>query len=235
MISDLVSRVIEAIASSLLGGLMVGIFMFRLEERRAIRDRRREDYREALNWDTSEKKGSLRHFDLTEANLSGHNFVKADFESATLDKSKIWGADFSNGNLRMVSFRKARLVGVKFCNAVMLLADFSNARIERREYTDIDQDFKYIPDFSGATLSRAIFRNALIDGVVFQDATLISADFTNAQVNNCDFTGADLRKSNWRKVKEVTNCNCAAVTIDDSSNFPERIWQEIQSQNSQRE
>ena len=225
--NEIVVNGFVALVSSLLSSLMVGLFMYFLGERRELLDRRREDYREAINWNSKEPKPSLRNYDLTGANLSGHKFVEADLESASLEKSKIWGGQFSGANLRGVNFRRAELVGLKFTKAVMLHADFGNATIKRRE----DPDFTYIPDFSEASLRRASFRNARLEGAVFQNADLTFADFANARVKSCDFTGADLTGSSWLRVKEVSGCEWKGVIVGDSSGFPEVIWREIQEQN----
>jgi hypothetical protein len=226
--SEIVVNGMVAVVSSLLSSLMVGLFMFWLEERRELRDRRREDYREAINWDHSDDKYSLRNYDLTKANLSGHKFVEADLESALLARSKIWGGDFSNANLRLVSFRKAELVGTKFIKAIMIRAEFGNATIRRRE----DPDFTYVPDFSEACLRRAIFRKAHLEGVVFRNANLTSGDFTNARIIDCDFTGADLTDSSWQRVREASGCIWKEVKVGSALDFPEGIWQEIQEQKS---
>lgn len=64
-----------------------------------------------------------------------------------------------------------------------------------------------------------------------KDANLKSADFSNSTVVGCDFTGADLTDSNWKKVKRVENCIWKDVKVDNPSNFPTKLWDEIQRQN----
>jgi hypothetical protein len=226
-LDPIIASGIVAVVSGLLSGLMVGIFMFWLEERRELRDRRREDYRIATNWDIEGKKPSLRNFDLTGANLSGHKLTGADLEGSNLEYSEMWATDFTGANLRRAKFRKAKLVGVQFTNAVALLADFSMATISRRIYAEMS----YIPNFSWATMSRANFRYARVDGAIFEGANLTSADFTGAKIRNTDFSGADLSQSNWRKVKEVSNCTWKSVKISHPADFPEWLQKEIQHQN----
>ena len=64
-----------------------------------------------------------------------------------------------------------------------------------------------------------------------KNANLQSADFSNATVTGCDFSGADLTNSNWKKVKRVENCIWKNVRVNNSSNFPTNLWEEIQKQN----
>ena len=220
-------QVIVDIAQAIISGVFVGLVIFWLDERRAKRERRLSDFRIASNWFKTEPKMSLRNFDLTKTNLSGHKFIKANLEDAIIADSGLWGTNFSEANLRKTDFQKSRLFGAKFIKAVAIRANFSKTIISTRS----DPDFEYLPDFTGAILPKAIFTRAQLIGAIMKDANLKSADFSNSIVVGCDFTGADLTDSNWKKVKRVENCIWKDVKVDNPSNFPTELWDEIQTQN----
>ena len=215
------------ILQSVIGGVFVGLVIYWLDERRAKRERRLSDYRIACNWHTTEPKVSLRNFDLTKANLSGHKFIKANLEGAVLTGAALWGADFSEAKLREADFRKARLVGTKFTKASAAIADFSWSTITNRS----DPDHEYTPDFTGAKLAGSKFVGARLNGVALKGTKLQGTDFSRAIVLNCDFTDADLTRSNWKWVKRVVNCIWKNVKVDKPENFPSALWDEIRRQN----
>ena len=70
---------------AIVSGLFVGWAVYWLDERRAKRDRRLSDFRIATNWSKNEPKASLKNFDLSKANLSGHDFVKANFSKSQIE------------------------------------------------------------------------------------------------------------------------------------------------------
>jgi uncharacterized protein YjbI with pentapeptide repeats len=221
-------QVFVDILQAVISGIFVGVALYFLDERRSVRERRLSDFRVASNWSQSKPKMSLRDFDLTKTNLSGRNFVQAHLESATFEKAVIWGTDFSKANLRAANFKRTNLVGVIFKQAMIYRGDFSNATISRKTYPDID----YQPDFTSSVLHRAKFCNAKIHGALFKEANLESTDFTGANVQNCDFSEADLKDSTWKKVKHFDSCNWIGVKNANQSNFPPKLWEEIQAQNS---
>jgi len=216
------------IAQAIISGVFVGLVIFWLDERRAKRERRLADFRIASNWFRTEPKVSLRNFDLTKTNLSGHKFIKANLEDAIISDSGLWATNFSEANLRKTDFQKSRLYGAKFMKAVAIRANFSKAIISTRS----DPDYEYLPDFTGAMLPKAIFIGAKLVGAVLKDTNLKGADFSNATVIGCDFTGADLTDSKWKKVKRIENCTWKNVIFAGSENFPNDLQKEIQSQNS---
>ncbi len=213
---------------AIIGGVAVAFVIFWLDERRAKRERRLSDYRIASNWNSTEPKVSLRYFDLTNANLSGHRFIKANMEGTILFNAGLWGTNFSEANLRHVDFRKSRLIGARFEKATAYQADFSWAKITSRR----DPDHTYLPDFANAKLGGSKFIGTRLNGVAMRETSLRGTDFSKAIVLDCDFTGADLTESNWRKVKRVENCVWKNVKVDNSQNFPRDLWKEIQSQNA---
>ncbi|MEW6085813.1 MAG: pentapeptide repeat-containing protein [Chloroflexota bacterium] len=215
------------ITQAIISGVFVGLVIFRLDERRAKRERRLSDFRIASNWFGTEPKASLRNFDLTKTNLSGHKFIKANLEEAIISYSDLWATNFSEANLRHTDFQKSRLMGTKFVKATAFRANFSNAVIS----TGIDPIYEYLPDFTNAHLGGAKFTGTWLNGVVMKETDLGGTDFSRATVLDCDFTGANLANSNWKTVKRVENCIWKNVIVDNSENFPDYLWNEIQAQN----
>ncbi len=215
------------IAQAIISGVIVGFVIFQLDERRAKRERRLADFRIASNWFSSESKVSLRNFDLTKTNLSGHRFIRANLEDAIISNAGLWATDFSEANLRHTDFRKSQMFGAKFIKATAYSANFSGTVISTRD----DPDYKYLPDFTNASLSGAKFIGTQLIGAVMKDADLQRTDFSKAIVNDCDFTEANLTGSNWKRVKQVKNCIWKNVKIDNPTNFPDSLWKEMQRQN----
>jgi len=216
------------VLQAIISGVFVGLVIFWLDERRALRERRLSDFRIASNWSNTEPKVSLRNFDLTQSNLSGNKFIKANLEGAVIADSGLWATNFSEANLIHVDFRKSRLVGVKLTKAKANGADFGKATITKRS----DPDYQYLPDFTGASLKGAKLVGTQLNGVLMIQANLKGADFSKATILECDFTGADLTDSNWKKVKRVENCIWKDVKFAKPENFPPYLWKEIQRQNA---
>lgn len=215
------------VMQAIISGVIVGFVIFRLDERRAKRERRISDFRIASNWFRTEPKVSLRNFDLAKTNLSGHKFIKANLEDVDLSESDLWATNFTEANLRKTNFQKSRLVGTKLVKAIAIKADFSKTLITTRS----DPDYEYLPDFTEAILIGTKFIETRLNGAVMKEANLKGADFSKATVLGCDFTGADLTNSNWKKVKQVENCIWKDVKFGNSSNFPTKLLEEIQRQN----
>lgn len=215
------------VLQSVLSGLVIGLVVYLLDERRARRDRKLSDFRIASNWAVSEPKTSLRGFDLSNSNLSGNKFVGANLEEVTFRDSKMWATNFAETNLRRADFRNTEIVGSKFTRSVAILGNFSRATIKNRK----DPDYEYVSDFTGAVLVYSNFRNARLEGSVLKNTDLKGADFTGASVVNCDFSGSTITESKWKRVRRVENCVWQGVKVEDQANFPEYLWKEIQAQN----
>ena len=215
------------VAQAIISGVFVGLVIFWLDERRAKRERRLSDFRIASNWFRTEPKVSLRNFDLSKTNLSGHKFIKANLEDAIISDSGLWATNFSEANLRHADFRKSKLVGARFEKATAFHANFSWATIMSRS----DPDYEYLPDFTNAKLGGSKFIGTRLNGVAMINTDLRGTDFSKAVVLGCNFTGADFTNSNWKKVKRVETCIWKDVKVDNSSNFPAKLWEEIQKQN----
>ena len=221
-------QIIIDTAQAIISGVFVGLVVFWLDERRAKRERRLSDFRIASSWFETEPKVSLRNFDLTKTNLSGCKFMRANLDDSLIVDSGLWATNFSEANLRDADFQRSKLVGTKLIGATAFRANFSKAVIRKVIYPNV----KYQPDFSNAKLASAKFIGTRLEGVTMTEANLRNTDFSRAIVISCDFTGADLTSSNWKKVKQVENCIWKNVIVDDSEDFPDHLWKEIQSQNS---
>lgn len=221
------SNIIQTIISGVISGIVVGLVVYGLDERRAKRERRIADFRIASNWRETEPKVSLRDFDLTRANLSGHKFRKANLEGAILCETILWGSNFEGANLRHSDFRKTKMVGAKLADAIAVGANFSKSVIKKK----IDPEHDFWSDFSNISLKGAKFTGAHLSGVMFANASLRGADFTGAIISNCDFSGADLNDVNWKRAKRIEHCIWKDVKCVEARNFPAGLWKEVQDQN----
>jgi len=222
------SGILQSIISGVISGVVVGLVVFRLDEKRTKRERRLSDFRIASNWKNVEPKVSLRDFDLTKTNLSGHKFRKANLESAILFGTILWGSNFEGANLRHCDFRKSRMVGAKLANAIAVGANFSGAIIKK----NVDPEHNFWSDFSYISLKGAKLVDTRLSGVRFTNASLRGADLRGAIILDCDFTGADLNDVNWKKAKRIENCVWKDVKFANQENFPLTLWTEIQRQNA---
>jgi uncharacterized protein YjbI with pentapeptide repeats len=212
---------------AIVSGLVVALVIFGLDERRAKRDRRLSDYRIASSWETLKPKVSLRSFDLTASNLSGHNFSKANFERAIFRKAYLRATIFKGANLRMTDFSSAEVAATDFTNAVVFYSDFSKATIRSRS----DEVKMELPNFTKAHFQGVNFRKANISNAKFHCTILTDADFSSAVIKNCDFTGSNLTNSKWKNVKLVENCVWKDVIVDNLDKFPYNLRDEIKKQN----
>lgn len=220
-------QVIVDIFQAVISGVFVGVTLYLLDERRALRELRLSNFRVASNWATTEPKVSLRAFDLTKANLSGHKFVKAKLEEAIFTGSKLWATNFSESALLYTNFRRAKIVGGKFTKAILNFADFTNATIKSNQF----HHYEFVADFTDAVLLNVIFKNIYLEDTLMTNADLRGANFSGAVIINCDFSGADIRESKWKRVKRVENCIWKDVKVDCKEDFPKLLWEEIQKQN----
>jgi uncharacterized protein YjbI with pentapeptide repeats len=140
---------------AIISGVFVGLVVYLLDERRAKRDRRLSDFRIASNWFKNEPKISLRNFDLTNTNLAGHKFMKANLEDALFVNADVWETDFSEANLRGTNFRKARLIGTKLIKVIARGSIFSETKILKKKalQTPNISPTLQVQTFNGAALS----------------------------------------------------------------------------------
>jgi len=215
------------LALTIIGGVIVAVTVYFLDERRVKRERRLSDVRIASNWETSNPKVSLRDFDLRDSNLSGFDFSAGNFERAKFQKAYLRVTIFKDANLIFTDFRSAEIAATDFTNAIVFYSNFSKAVIRSRS----DESKKEYPTFTNAHFRGVNFRNAKISDAKFHGTILKDADFSGAIVRNCDFTKSDLTNSKWNKVKRVENCIWKGVKIGDTNTFPNWLLEEIQVQN----
>jgi uncharacterized protein YjbI with pentapeptide repeats len=217
------------VLQSVISGLVVGLVVYWLDERRAKRDRQLADFRIASNWKNTEPKVTLRDFDLSKRNLSGCKFAKANMENVILFKAILLGANFEGTNLRNADFRKSRMLGTKLAGAIAVSANFSKATITKK----IDPENNFWSDFSSISLKGAKFVGTRLKGIRFANASLRGANFRGAIISDCDFSGADLNDVNWKRAKRIENCIWKGIKFAKVENFPPDVWKEIQAQNAE--
>lgn len=221
-------QAIVDLLQAIIGGIVVALAIYWLDERRAERDRKLSDYRIASNWEVSTPKVSMRNFQLSDYNLAGCNLSSANLENVDLSKAWLHGVSFSEANLRRANFQASNLLGTKVNDAVAYHINFSGAQIGK----DKAEQEKLPVDFSRSNLFKGSFRKAKINQALFIKTNLTGTDFTGAMLKKCDFTDADLTNSKWRRVKQVKNCIWKDVKGITEDNFPPELWKEIQRQNT---
>ena len=100
-----------------------------------------------------------------------------DYSDAIFDDATLERTDFSNTELCGASF--------KMSNAAYLFAE----------------DAAFInTDFTGANLTRALFKNTDLTGTVFTNTDLTRATFMGANLTGADFTGSTLKDTKFIRV-----------------------------------
>ncbi len=138
---------------------------------------------------------------LTDTDLSKGNFEGAGFTYAVLTGAIGTGADFVNAN-----FYNARLINVQLNRASLRKADLRGAVMNGAELNQTDFSGAYM---GGAKLVSASLADAKLNGVFLDDAELHDADlrgavFAGAIVSGADFSGANLDGADLRGALEIT-------------------------------
>ncbi len=185
------------------------------------------------------KKANLARADLYGADLTRANLSNTDLSNARLDRATIIRADFSGADMANAtilrpttastfSFDKieaprfngtnltgARIIafidGADFRGANLTDADFSPYERRGSQWATVPMTQMKYADFTGAMLTRANlkrailhltkFTNADLRGVNFQHADLSSADLSGADISAADFTDAVLDGVKLKGVK----------------------------------
>lgn len=175
------------------------------------------------------KSANLTRVDFFGADLTGANLSGADLSLARLDRSTLIHADFARANLSGATilrptiyadlsqskddaprFSDANLTGVRFI-AELSGSDFRGADLTRADFfplaTTVHRDVLKYCDFSGARLTSANMRYAVLwlakfngadlRGANFSDADLSGADLAGANIAGADFSGANLDNANF--------------------------------------
>jgi uncharacterized protein YjbI with pentapeptide repeats len=150
----------------------------------------------------SEVSADWRDFDGLEADsvdFSGRDLAQASFRGARLSevnfrKINLSGADFTDAILYRSDFSDTELPGASFVGAEVS-STFHRSNLTR---ADFDQA-KGQPDFTGATLTDAMFTSAELSWVTFDDAKAAGANLAGTCMRGSflrvDLTGADLREA----------------------------------------
>jgi uncharacterized protein YjbI with pentapeptide repeats len=164
--------------------------------------------------DTTNSEG--RPLILTNADLAGVNFEKANLRLAILDSANLSGAIMSSANLSFVSLigahlNRANLRSAKMHRVIVENADFSDADLTgahmdtawakgaRFLFANLERSTIMVSvlskcDFRFASLDKSVFAVVAFDssdfyGASIRDARCIMASFPNANLDSCDLSG----------------------------------------------
>ncbi len=126
---------------------------------------------------------------LTGTNLRAANLTKTDLSQARLQGAVLDFADFGEATLAGASLAKASLASTKLCRLDLTGLDFSAAA---GMYADFTGSTLTGAVFQEAQLPRAIFTKAEVGRVDFSKALLGAATFEKTQAAGANFTDADL-------------------------------------------
>lgn len=121
-------------------------------------------------------------------NSEGRDGNRANFRNADLREADLSGTILMNASLRGADLSRAQLMQVDFRGA-----DLSEAILQQTNISYCN--------FSGATLSRADMRTAMMEGSLFEGADfsgagLIGANLAGLQLSGANFTETDLQSAN---------------------------------------
>ncbi|HEX3600464.1 MAG TPA: pentapeptide repeat-containing protein [Lacipirellulaceae bacterium] len=131
--------------------------------------------------------GDVPNCRFTKAKMHGARF-DGDFSNADFSQADLEGASFCDeayhGNGQT---KKTPPIGVAFGKSKLVSAIFEGVHLKS-------------PDFRGADLTKATFRQCVLDSATFDNATLrdaviVGCTLSNADLSNADLTGANLGDS----------------------------------------
>ena len=178
MNTDVILGWFLGVASSILSGIVLFWLQAHRDAHLEQLRQRREDVRMVRNWAHSEKKASLRGFDVAGANLSGYNLSSADLEDTNFEKAFLHDTKLHHANLRGANFQKAKLVRAVLKEANLRGADFTGATLRGVDFTEaILQKVK----FQGVKIEApCVWTSVVIDESTDLDDTL-RAEIQKAQ------------------------------------------------------
>lgn len=152
-------------------------------------------------------KANLSGSQLSQANLSSADLSGANLSEAMLSGADLTEADFTRADLSKANLRGANLDRALFCGIIGLgvfldetkgsLVDFSEANLSEAQFVG---SRLIQPDFSDATLQRAVFRQAVMPHATFagchaSDIIMESADMLGLRAGDApDFSDGDFRR-----------------------------------------
>lgn len=143
---------------------------------------------------------------------SGRRQYSPDELQRILESHTAWlnseGRDGNRANFRNADLREADLSGTVLMNASLRGADLSKAQLTQVDFRGADLSEAILQqtnisycNFSGATLTRADMRTAIMEGSFFEGADftgagLIGANLAGLQLSGANFTETDLQSAN---------------------------------------
>jgi uncharacterized protein YjbI with pentapeptide repeats len=153
--------------------------------------------------------------DLSGANLTDANLMKADLRGALFDRANLSRADLSGADLRQAYLSRADLSK----------ADLSRANLSRANLSGADLSGAILieatlrqANLSGADLSKAILIEADLNEAILSGANLIEANLIEAILNRAKLIKADLSRANLSganlrgSIMIQTDCSGANLT-----------------------
>lgn len=160
----------------------------------------------------------LQGLQLTEADLSGSNFIECDLGGIDLRGARLGAATFLQCNLAGARLEGAQLDGVVFAKACSLAgADLSQASLKNANLAEVDLRGAMLvkaqltgaylslaqldgcdarlANLEGALLRRTGLSRARLAGASFKDAVLQYADLRSADLRQANLFGADLSRT----------------------------------------
>jgi len=160
----------------------------------------------------------LQGLQLTEAELSGSNFVECDLGGVDLRGARLSAATFLQCNLAGARLEGAQLDGAVFAKGCSLAgADLSQASLRNANLAEVDLNGAKLvkaqlagahlslaqlngcdarlANLEGALLRRTVLARARLAGASFKDAVLQHADLRSADLRQANLFGADLSRT----------------------------------------
>ncbi len=157
---------------------------------------------------------NLHGVNLNRANLSNTDLSRANLSHTSLNKANLTGADLSYADLTGADLIGAILSGAKltFANLSRAQMNYYSDRDDGTSITDLHE-----ADLSGANLSDADMRSAILYGANLNGANLKNAKLSDANLYNADLiksnlTGADLTGANL-SLADLVETNFSGATI----------------------
>jgi uncharacterized protein YjbI with pentapeptide repeats len=177
--------------------------------------------------------------DLSGADLSDANLVRADLGDANLNEANLVRADLSGSNLSGTDLTDADLSGTNLSNADLSGTDLSDANLVRADLSDANLNEANLvrADLSGSNLSDADLTDADLSGTNLSNADLSGTDLSNADLSDANLTGADLSDADLRGVDlsgaKLNWVNFKGTIIDDETKLDDKwyfVWQIMNGQ-----
>jgi uncharacterized protein YjbI with pentapeptide repeats len=161
---------------------------------------------------------------LTDRNLEGINFRRADLERAELSRTNFGKADLTDANLTLANIDQAVLAGAALRGAVLRKASarktrFADTKLHMTDFTGANlsgADLRWVAladaRFSDTNLNGADLSEAFLHHADMRNANLAGADFSDAHLGNSDLTGADMTGADLTEAN-LQNLNLTDVTI----------------------